>query len=185
MERDSTPRYRNPFLPSIPSRRCKLEAGHLDGLCAAAARRRIAIYLGTVERPADRGSQSLYCSLIFIDPDGQIAQPHRKLMPTYEERLVWSPGDGAGLRTHPLRSFHAGGLNCWENWMPLPRAALYAQSEDLHVAVWPGSARNTRDITSFPASPPASNCGLRGSFYPACPRAARSVSFRMNPYLSN
>ena len=127
----------------------QLEAGHLDGLRSAAARRHIAIYLGTVERPADRGSQSLYCSLIFIDPDGQIAQPHRTLMPTYEERLVWSPGDGAGLRTHPLRSFHAGGLNCWENWMPLPRAALYAQSEDLHVAVWPGSARNTRDITRF------------------------------------
>lgn len=93
----------------------QLEAGHLDGLRAAAARHRIAIYLGTVEPPADRGSHSLYCSLIFIDPDGQIAPPHRKLMPTYEERLVWSPGDGAGLRTHPVRAFHAGGLNCWEN----------------------------------------------------------------------
>jgi len=131
----------------------QLEAGHLDGLRSAAARRHIAIYLGTVERPADRGSQSLYCSLIFIDPDGEIAPPHRKLMPTYEERLVWSAGDGAGLRTHPLRSFHAGGLNCWENWMPLPRAALYAQSEDLHVAVWPGSARNTSAFATPPQAP--------------------------------
>lgn len=58
-------------------------------------------------------------------------------------------GDGEGLRTHPLRAFHVGGLNCWENWMPLPRAALYAQSGDLHVAVWPGASRNTRDITRF------------------------------------
>jgi nitrilase len=125
------------------------EAGHLDGLCAAAAAHRIAIYLGTVERAADRGAHSLYCSLIFIDPCGQIGSVHRKLMPTYEERLVWSAGDGAGLRTHPLRAFHAGGLNCWENWMPLSRAALYAQGEDLHVAVWPGGSRNTRDITRF------------------------------------
>ena len=58
------------------------EAGHLDGLCAAAAAHRIAIYLGTVERAADRGAHSLYCSLIFIDPRGQIGSVHRKLMPT-------------------------------------------------------------------------------------------------------
>ncbi|HYJ92408.1 MAG TPA: nitrilase-related carbon-nitrogen hydrolase, partial [Pyrinomonadaceae bacterium] len=42
-----------------------------------------------------------------------------------------------------------GGLNCWENWMPLARTALYAQGEDLHVAIWPGSIRNTQDITRF------------------------------------
>jgi len=42
-----------------------------------------------------------------------------------------------------------GGLNCWENWMPLPRAALYGMGENLHVAVWPGSDHNTRDITRF------------------------------------
>jgi len=42
-----------------------------------------------------------------------------------------------------------GGLNCWENWLPLARASLYGQGEDLHVAVWPGSVRNTEDITRF------------------------------------
>lgn len=125
------------------------EAGHLDALCATAARHRIAVYLGTVERAADRGGHSLYCSLIFINAEGAIGSVHRKLMPTYEERLVWSAGDGHGLRTHRLGAFHLGGLNCWENWMPLPRAALYAQGEDLHVAVWPGSKRNTHDITRY------------------------------------
>jgi nitrilase len=70
-------------------------------------------------------------------------------MPTYDERLVWSTGDGHGLRTHELGKFTLGGLNCWENWMPLARTALYAQGEDLHVAVWPGSRRNTIDITRF------------------------------------
>jgi nitrilase len=62
---------------------------------------------------------------------------------------VWSPGDGHGLRVHELDGFRVGGLNCWENWMPLPRAALYAQGENLHVAAWPGSERNTADITRF------------------------------------
>jgi nitrilase len=70
-------------------------------------------------------------------------------MPTYEERLTWAIGDGHGLRTHRLGNFTVGGLNCWENWLPLARAALYGQGEDLHVAVWPGSARNTEDITRF------------------------------------
>ena len=125
------------------------EAGHLDQLRAAAARNSIAVYLGCVERAADRGGHSLYCSLVFIDQRGEIGSVHRKLMPTYEERLVWSAGDGHGLRTHKVGAFQVGGLNCWENWMPLPRSALYAQGENLHVAVWPGGIHNTRDITRF------------------------------------
>jgi nitrilase len=125
------------------------EAGHLDQLRETAARHDIAVYLGCVERAADRGGHSLYCSLVYIGRGGEIGSVHRKLMPTYEERLVWSSGDGNGLRTHRLGPFHAGGLNCWENWMPLPRTSLYAQGEDLHIAVWPGSIRNTRDITRF------------------------------------
>ena len=125
------------------------EAGHLDGVRTIARERGIAVYLGCIERAGDRGGHSLYCSLVYIDPRGEIGSVHRKLTPTYDERLVWSPGDGHGLRTHPLRGFHVGGLNCWENWMLLSRAALYGQGEDLHVAVWPGSTRNTRDITRF------------------------------------
>jgi nitrilase len=70
-------------------------------------------------------------------------------MPTHEERLVWAIGDGNGLRTHKLGPFTVGGLNCWENWLPLARSALYAQGEDLHIAIWPGNARNTEDITRF------------------------------------
>jgi nitrilase len=125
------------------------EAGHLQGICEMAAEHRIAIYVECTERAADRGGHSLYCSLIFIDQGGDIRSVHRKLMPTYEERLVWSSGDGHGLRTHSLHAFHVGGLSCWENWMPLARSTLYGQGEDLHVAVWPGGSHNTRDITRF------------------------------------
>jgi nitrilase len=86
---------------------------------------------------------------VYINAFGEIKSVHRKLQPTYDERLTWSPGDGHGLQVHSLKEFTVGGLNCWENWMPLPRAALYAQGEDLHVAVWPGSDHNTKDITRF------------------------------------
>jgi nitrilase len=126
-----------------------IEAGDLESLCAEAANCGIAVYLGTIERSSERGGFSLYATLVYIDADGRIQSTHRKLMPTYEERLVWSPGDGNGLRVHQLGGFTVGGLNCWENWMPLPRAALYGQGENLHVAVWPGNRRNTEDITRF------------------------------------
>jgi nitrilase len=126
-----------------------LGAGQLDPLCQRAAELGVGIYLGLIERSAERGGFSLYATLVYVSPGGRIESAHRKLMPTYEERLVWSPGDGHGLRVHDLGGFRVGGLNCWENWMPLPRAALYGQGENLHVAVWPGSRRNTEDITRF------------------------------------
>jgi len=127
----------------------QIEAGHLAELCRSAAAHEVTVMLGTIERAADRGGHSLYCSLVTIDASGTIVNVHRKLTPTYEERLAWSPGDGHGLRVQAQGKFTVGGLNCWENWMPLSRAALYGQGEDLHVAVWPGNVRNTEDITRF------------------------------------
>lgn len=126
-----------------------IEAGDLAAVCALAQQYQLAVYLGIIERPLDRGGHSLYASLVYINAQGSIQSVHRKLQPTYDERLTWAPGDGHGLQVHPLKQFTVGGLNCWENWMPLPRAALYAQGENLHVAVWPGSEHNTQDITRF------------------------------------
>ena len=123
--------------------------GDLAPVLEIARRKKIAVYLGIMERAADRGGHSVYACMVYVDQDGDIRSAHRKLMPTYEERLVWAMGDGNGLRTHPLGPFTVGGLNCWENWLPLPRAALYAEGEDLHVAIWPGNKRNTEDITRY------------------------------------
>lgn len=125
----------------------QIEKGDLKEIQALAKTHQIAIYLGIIERPIDRGGHSIYCTLVFINPFGEIKSIHRKLQPTYEERLTWSPGDGNGLQVHPLKEFTVGGLNCWENWMPLARTALYGLGENLHVAVWPGSVRNTENIT--------------------------------------
>ena len=129
----------------------QIEAGHLAPIQDAARRGGIAVMFGCIERPVDRGGHSVYASLVYIDAAGDIRSVHRKLVPTYEERLVWSPGDGHGLQVHALGPFTVGGLNCWENWIPMARAALYGLGEDLHVAVWPGSDYNTRDITRFVA----------------------------------
>jgi nitrilase len=126
-----------------------IEKGELDTICNLAKEYKMAIYLGIIERAQNRGGHSIYASLVYINQEGVIKSVHRKLQPTYDERLTWAPGDGHGLQVHPLKNFTIGGLNCWENWMPLPRAALYGQGEDLHVAVWPGSDHNTKDITRF------------------------------------
>ena len=126
-----------------------IPAGDLKGICHLCKEKSIACYLGTIERAVDRGGHSLYCTLVYIDQNGIILSTHRKLRPTYEERLAWSPGDGNGLCVHALKDFRLGGLNCWENWMPLSRAALYGMGENVHIAVWPGALRNTVDITPF------------------------------------
>lgn len=127
----------------------QIEAGDLNSISLLAKENNIAVYLGLIERAQDRGGHSLYCSLVYINQDGEIKSVQRKLQPTYEERLTWALGDGNGLQVHPLKEFAVGGLNCWENWMPLPRMALYGMGENLHVAVWPGSKNNTEDITRF------------------------------------
>lgn len=126
-----------------------IENGDLNSICKLAEQYKIAVYLGVIERPLDRGGHSVYASLVYINEEGEIKSVHRKLQPTYDERLTWSPGDGNGLQVHSLKQFTVGGLNCWENWMPLPRAALYGLGENLHIAVWPGSDHNTKDITRF------------------------------------
>ena len=127
----------------------QIEAGDLEEVCKLSKENSIAIYLGIIERAKNRGGHSLYASLVYINEKGVILSVHRKLQPTYDERLTWSPGDGNGLQVHALKAFSVGGLNCWENWMPLPRTALYGLGENLHIAVWPGNDNNTKDITRF------------------------------------
>ena len=104
-------------------------------------------YVGVAER--SRSGGSVYCSLVGIDPNDGIVSVHRKLKPTFGERLVWADGDGNGLWAHNHNGWVVSGLNCWENWMPLARASLYAQGTQLHIATWPGAPYLTKDISRF------------------------------------
>jgi nitrilase len=104
-------------------------------------------YVGVAER--SRSGGSVYCALVAIHPEQGIVGVHRKLKPTFAERLIWADGDGAGLVVHDWNGARLSGLNCWENWMPLARTAMYGQGAEIHVAVWPGSARLTEDISRF------------------------------------
>ena len=100
------------------------------------AARELGIYLvvGVIEREASPDSATLYCSLLYFGPDGRLLHKHRKLKPTAAERYIWGEGDGRSLKTITTPWGGMGGLICWENYMPLARAALYQQGLALYLA---------------------------------------------------
>src|SRR6266851_1223903 len=110
----------------------------VNALSEAARDLKITIVIGANERvDAGPGNGTLYNSLLTISEDGQLRNHHRKLVPTYTERLVWGNGDGRGLEAVPTSAGRVGGLICWEHWMPLARMAMHNSGEHIHVAVWP------------------------------------------------
>lgn len=98
----------------------------------------ITLVVGVTEQVAGGpGRGTLYNALLTYGPDGSLLNHHRKLVPTYTERLVWGQGDASGLRAIDTSVGRLGGLICWEHWMPLSRQALHEAGEDIHCAVWP------------------------------------------------
>ncbi|WP_018127640.1 carbon-nitrogen hydrolase family protein [Balneola vulgaris] len=84
----------------------------------------------------ERVGRTIYNTIFYFHPSCEHVL-HRKLMPTYTERLVWGMGDGSTLSPVKHDGHTITGLICWEHWMPLARAATRAQGEDIHIAQWP------------------------------------------------
>jgi predicted amidohydrolase len=97
-----------------------------------------AIVIGVTERVVDGpGHGTLYNSVLLFDENGRLAMHHRKLVPTYTERMIWGPGDAVGLRCAKVKDARVGAMICWEHWMPLTRQYLHMQAEQVHIALWP------------------------------------------------
>ncbi|EKD11982.1 nitrilase [Drepanopeziza brunnea f. sp. 'multigermtubi' MB_m1] len=90
-----------------------------------------------ISEKARYSTATLFNSNIIIGADGEILVHHRKLMPTFFEKLTWSPGDGYGLRVANTRFAKIGALICGENENPLARYSLMAQGEQVHISTWP------------------------------------------------
>ena len=99
-------------------------------LAQAAGETGVYLSLGVIERDAG----SLYCTVLFFSPEGEYLGKHRKLKPTGSERLIWSQGDGSTLTTVHTPYGIMGSVICWENYMPLMRAAMYAKGVSLYLA---------------------------------------------------
>lgn len=105
-------------------------------IAAEARRRGVFVSLGISEKsPVSAGC--IWNSNLLIDDQGRLLNHHRKLVPTFFEKLVWAPGDGAGLRVSDTRIGNIGALICGENTNPLARYALMAQAEQIHISTWP------------------------------------------------
>jgi nitrilase len=100
-----------------------------------AVARELGIWLvtGVNEVDAQRPG-TIYNSLLYHSPDGELALHHRKLVPTNHERLIWGQGDGRGLHAVETGFGRIGGLVCWENYMPLARVALYEAGVEIYIA---------------------------------------------------
>ncbi len=102
----------------------------VDRLARAARTSAIYLIVGVVER--DGGT--LYCTVLFFAPDGAYLGKHRKIMPTASERLVWGFGDGSTLPVYDTPIGRIGAVICWENYLPLMRAAMYAKGIEIYCA---------------------------------------------------
>lgn len=107
-----------------------------DALARAAAAAGAYVVMGMNERDiTTRGT--LYNTMVYFAPSGDVARKHRKLMPTFTERTIWGFGDGSDLDLLDTPLGRVGGLICWEHQMTLAKAAIYAQGEQVHCAQWP------------------------------------------------
>ena len=105
-----------------------------EKLSQAARQAGVYVAMGLNERNAQASNASLYNTLLYIGPEGDLLGKHRKLVPTAPERMVWAQGDGSTLEVYDTPLGKLGGLICWENYMPLARYSLYAWGVQIYLA---------------------------------------------------
>lgn len=102
----------------------------VDQMSRIARANHVHLVVGVIERDAG----TLYCTVLFFAPDGAFLGKHRKVMPTGSERLVWGFGDGSTLPVYDTSLGKLGAVICWENYLPLMRAAMYAKGIEIYCA---------------------------------------------------
>jgi nitrilase len=106
----------------------------VDRMGEAAREAGVYLCVGVIERDSTYSRGTLFCTLLYIGPDGTLLAKHRKLKPTAAERLIWGEGDGSTLAAVETPFGTVGGLICWENYMPLARMAMYGKGVQIYLA---------------------------------------------------
>lgn len=132
----SAPIYNHDFFRKFVEQSIYMDGSEIRALREAARRNNITVSVGISERnPASVGS--IWNSNVLIGPDGAVINHHRKIVPTYYEKLIWTPGDGHGLTVASTNVGRLGALICGENTNPLARYTLMAQAEEVHLSTYP------------------------------------------------
>lgn len=109
-----------------------------DSVCYMAKSNGITLCIGLNEKVSTGpGNGTVYNSFVVISQNGELLNHHRKLMPTYTEKMLYGLGDGQGLKAVETEVGRVGASICWEHWMPLTRQALHDSGEHIHIALWP------------------------------------------------
>tara|TARA_A100001391_G_scaffold119169_2_gene80967 strand:- start:27638 stop:28639 length:1002 start_codon:yes stop_codon:yes gene_type:complete len=133
----------SPWFEKLVRSSILLPGPEIGTVCEAARECGVHVIIGVNERsPVSLGT--LYNTMVFIGPDGAIMGRHRKLVPTWAEKMTWAPGDGSGLTVYDTAIGPLGGLACGENTNTLARFSLLAQGELVHAASY----------ISLPVAPP-------------------------------
>lgn len=144
----------------------------------------------------EKDGTTLYCTLVYIDPKLGYIGKHRKLLPTATERLVWGQGDGSTLyAAESAQLGKIGGAICWENYMPLLRASMYAKGLNIYVAptvdereIWSSLIRTISTegrlftISAVQFLPKPEEIGLTLPSWDANRNAINGGSLIVNPY---
>lgn len=137
------------FFRALARQSVRRDGEEVARLCSAA--REYAVYVSVgISEGTDASVGCLWNSNLLIGPDGAILNHHRKLVPTFYEKLIWANGDARGLRVVPTEVGRVGMLICGENTNPLSRYALMAEGEQVHISTYP---------PIWPTRPPSDNSG--------------------------
>jgi nitrilase len=111
-----------------------LDDPEMDMLSEAISKAKAFVAIGVIEKDGDFGGGTLYCTLLYFSPHGDLIGKHRKLKPTGAERMIWGEGDGSTMPVFNTPIGDIGGLICWENYMPLARVAMYGKGINVYLA---------------------------------------------------
>ncbi len=137
------------FFRALAMQSVRRDGAEVARLCAAAREHGVYVSVG-ISEGTDASVGCLWNSNLLIGPDGAILNHHRKLVPTFYEKLIWANGDARGLRVVPTDVGRVGMLICGENTNPLSRYALMAEGEQVHISTYP---------PIWPTRPPSDNSG--------------------------
>lgn len=103
--------------------------------------------VGVTEKAPKQSLGVLWNTNLIFDPDGNLIARHRKLLPTWSEKLIWSFGDGSTLNVHDTEIGRIGALICGENTNSLAKYALISQGEQIHISTYPACFPSSRNLS--------------------------------------